>query len=404
MNENENDNKKSIGVDKIIPIILITFIISSLFTMFIYYKYLDEKNVIVTSYNSNSSLEDKLNLIRKELENNYLNSDEINDTKLVDSALKGYVSGIGDEYTELMTAKEYKSLEEQLSEYVGIGIYVGQSKDGEAVILGAVGKDSPAYEVGIKTYDVIVKVEGEDVTGLSLDEVVSKIKGKEGTKVKVTMKRDNKELDFEVERRSIKVSEISSKMLENNIGYIDFGSFTEDAYNEFLEAYKELEKKGAKKLIIDLRDNTGGYVEIAEEIMDLFLNKGEVEYITVDNKKNEIVTTAKTDKVINMPVAIITNEYTASASEIFTGCMKDHKLATVIGTKSYGKGVIQTVKPILNGDAYLKVTVMKYVTPNKNEINKVGIKPDIELELDEKTLKNKLDNQIERAVKELNKK
>lgn len=401
---NENDNKKSIGVDKIIPIILITFIISSLFTMFIYYKYLDEKNVIVTSYNSNSSLEDKLNLIRKELENNYLNSDEINDTKLVDSALKGYVSGIGDEYTELMTAKEYKSLEEQLSEYVGIGIYVGQSKDGEAVILGAVGKDSPAYEVGIKTYDVIVKVEGEDVTGLSLDEVVSKIKGKEGTKVKVTMKRDNKELDFEVERRSIKVSEISSKMLENNIGYIDFGSFTEDAYNEFLEAYKELEKKGAKKLIIDLRDNTGGYVEIAEEIMDLFLNKGEVEYITVDNKKNEIVTTAKTDKVINMPVAIITNEYTASASEIFTGCMKDHKLATVIGTKSYGKGVIQTVKPILNGDAYLKVTVMKYVTPNKNEINKVGIKPDIELELDEKTLKNKLDNQIERAVKELNKK
>ena len=401
---NENDNKKSIGVDKIIPIILITFIISSLVTMFIYYKYLDEKNVIVTSYNSNSSLEDKLNLIRKELENNYLNSDEINDTKLVDAALKGYVSGIGDEYTELMTAKEYKSLEEQLSEYVGIGIYVGQSKDGEAVILGAVGKDSPAYEVGIKTYDVIVKVEGEDVTGLSLDEVVSKIKGKEGTKVKVTMKRDNKELDFEVERRSIKVSEISSKMLENNIGYIYFGSFTEDAYNEFLEAYKELEKKGAKKLIIDLRDNTGGYVEIAEEIMDLFLNKGEVEYITVDNKKNEIVTTAKTDKVINMPVAILTNEYTASASEIFTGCMKDHKLATVIGTKSYGKGVIQTVKPILNGDAYLKITVMKYVTPNKNEINKVGIKPDIELELDEKTLKNKLDNQIERAVKELNKK
>ena len=401
---NENDNKKSIGVDKIIPIILITFIISSLVTMFIYYKYLDEKNVIVTSYNSNSSLEDKLNLIRKELENNYLNSDEINDTKLVDAALKGYVSGIGDEYTELMTAKEYKSLEEQLSEYVGIGIYVGQSKDGEAVILGAVGKDSPAYEVGIKTYDVIVKVEGEDVTGLSLDEVVSKIKGKEGTKVKVTMKRDNKELDFEVERRSIKVSEISSKMLENNIGYIDFGSFTEDAYNEFLEAYKELEKKGAKKLIIDLRDNTGGYVEIAEAIMDLFLDKGEVEYITVDNKKNEIVTTAKTDKVINMPVAILTNEYTASASEIFTGCMKDHKLATVIGTKSYGKGVIQTVKPILNGDAYLKITVMKYVTPNKNEINKVGIKPDIELELDEKTLKNKLDNQIERAVKELNKK
>lgn len=400
----ENENKKMIGIDKIIPIILITFIISALITMFIYYKYLDEKDVIVTSYDSNSSLENKLNLIRKEIDNSYLKSSEINDNELIDAALKGYVAGIGDEYTELMTAKEYESLEQQLSEYVGIGIYLGQSKDGEAVILGAVGKDSPAFEAGIKIRDIIVKVEGEDVTGLELDQIVSKIKGKEGTKVNVTMKRDNKELDFEVERKAIKVSEISSKMLENDIGYIDFGSFTEDAYKEFLESYKDLEKKGAKKLIIDLRDNTGGYVEIAEAIMDLFLDKGEVEYITVDNKKNEIITTAKTKKVIDMPVVILTNEYTASASEILTGCMKDHNLATVIGTKSYGKGVIQNVKPILNGTAYLKITVMKYVTPNKNEINEVGIKPDIEIELDEKTLKDKVDNQVKRAIEELNKK
>ena len=126
--------------------------------------------------------------------------------------------------------------------------------------------------------------------------------------------------------------------------------------------------------------------------------------VLVDNKKNEIITTAKTKKVIDMPVVILTNEYTASASEILTGCMKDHNLATVIGTKSYGKGVIQNVKPILNGTAYLKVTVMKYVTPNKNEINEVGIEPDIEIELDEKTLKDKVDNQVKRAIEELNKK
>ncbi len=396
---NDNNNK----LNTIIITAVITCMITILATAFVYYHYLDNKGVIVTKFDSNSSLEDKLNTIKTALDKLYLHSNDINETELIDSALKGYVSGVGDEYTELLTKKEFSDLEEQLSEYVGIGIYASQTVDGQCVILGPAGKDSPAFEAGIKAYDVVVKVNDEDVTGLDLDQVTAKIKGKEGTKVKVTVKRDKEELDFEIERKTIKVAEITGEIIEGDIGYMDFDSFTEESGKEFKKTFEELKGKGAKKLIIDLRDNTGGYVDSAEQIMDLFLNKGQIEYITVDNENHEETTTAKTEKEIDMPVVILTNEYTASASEIFTGCLKDYKLATVVGTKSFGKGVIQSILPILNGDAYLKVTTMKYVTPNKNEINKVGIKPDVEVELDEKTLDDKLDNQVKEAIKVLNK-
>lgn len=403
-----DNNEKKYSENQIIPIVVITIIVTALvsivITAFLYYTYLNSKGAIAESFDSSASVEDKLNVIRTELEKYYLNSDEIEDSELVDSALKGYVAGLGDEYTELMTAKEYEELEQELSEYVGIGIYVGQSLDGEAVILAPVGDESPAFKAGIKAYDVIVKVNGEDVTGLELEEVTNKIKGKEGTKVKITVDRDGEEKEFEVERKSIKVSEIKYEMLDNNIGYIDFDSFTETAHTEFANAYKDLKKQGAKKLIIDLRDNTGGYVETAEAILDMFLNKGETEYITVDNKGNEVTTTAKGNKVIDMPVVLLTNEYTASASEIMAGCLKDHGLVTIVGTKTYGKGVIQSVFPILDNSAYLKITTMKYMTPNKNEINKVGIEPDKVVELDEETLDDKLDNQMEEAIKILNEK
>ena len=404
-----DNNEKKYSENQIIPIVVITIIVTALvsivITAFLYYTYLNSKGAIVESFDSSASVEDKLNVIRTEIEKYYLNSDEIEDSELVDAALKGYVAGLGDEYTELMTAKEYEKLEQELSEYVGIGIYVSQPTDTkEAIILAPVGDESPAFKAGIKAYDVIVKVNGEDVTGLELEEVTNKIKGKEGTKVKITVDRDGEEKEFEVERKSIKVSEIKYEMIDNDIGYIDFDSFTETAHTEFANAYKDLKKQGAKKLIIDLRDNTGGYVETAEAILDMFLNKGETEYITVDNKGTEVATTAKGNKVIDIPVVLLTNEYTASASEIMAGCLKDHGLVTIVGTKTYGKGVIQSLYSILDNSAYLKITTMKYMTPNKNEINKVGIEPDKVVELGEETLDDKLDNQMEEAIKILNEK
>lgn len=398
----ENTKKTGFKGWQVIIIMIVTAIVASVASTFVYYNYLEKKEVIVNTYDENSTLEKKLNEIRTALDRDYLNNKDIDNDKLLEAALKGYVNGVGDEYTELMTKTEYDSLTEQLSDYVGIGVYVAQTTSGEVVILAPVGKDSPAFAAGVKEGDIIVKVDGEDVAGMALDQVVAKMKGQENTKVKVTVKREDKEHEYEITRKDIKVAEITSKMLDNEIGYIDFDSFTEEAGKEFEDAYNDLKSKGAKKLIIDLRNNTGGYVSTAERIMDLFLDKGEIEYITVDNKGNELTTVSRTGKTINMPVVILINEYSASASEIFTGCMKDHKLATVIGTKSYGKGVIQTIKPILGGDAFLKVTTMKYVTPDKNEINKVGITPDKEIELKESEKNNdEIDNQIEEAMKTL---
>ena len=221
-----DNNEKKYSENQIIPIVVITIIVTALvsivITAFLYYTYLNSKGAIVESFDSSASVEDKLNVIRTEIEKYYLNSDEIEDSELVDAALKGYVAGLGDEYTELMTAKEYEELEQELSDYVGIGIYVGQSLDGEAVILAPVGDDSPAFEAGIKEYDVIVKVNDEDVTGLELEDVTNKIKGKEGTTVKITVERDGKEKEFNVERKSIKVAEIKYEMIDDDIGYIDF--------------------------------------------------------------------------------------------------------------------------------------------------------------------------------------
>ena len=397
-----DENKKGIKFEgwQVLILIILTVIITTVASYFLWYWYLDSKKVIVTSYNENSTLEEKLNVIRTKLEQDYLRNNEIDNQKLIDSALKGYVAGVGDEYTEFMTKDEFENLTEQLSDYTGIGVYVAETKNNEVIILAPVGKESPAFKAGIEAGDIIIKINDEDVTELDLQKIVSKMKGQEGTKVKITVKRDDKELEFEVTRKNIKVSEITSKMLDNNIGYIDFDSFTETAATEFLNEYNSLKSKGAKKLIIDLRNNTGGYVPVAQEIMDLFLNKGEIEFITVDNKKNEITNIAKKGKTIDMPVVILTNEYTASASEILTGCLKDHGIAKVVGTKTYGKGVIQTIDKILDGEAYLKLTTMKYLTPNKNEINEVGIKPGKEVELKEdKDRKDGLDNQIDEAIK-----
>lgn len=415
------EEKKTIKSWQLILAIILTVVVTSIGTLFLYYNYLVGKGVLISSNNANSgfvdtikstvsdvfvsgydenaTLEEKLNVIRSILEKYYLYSDEIDGTDLIDSALKGYVAGLGDEYTELMTNAEYESFAETMSDYVGIGIYVAETTSGETVIIGAVGNDSPAYEAGIETGDVIVKVDGVDVTELELDDVVSKVKGEEGTTVKVTVERDDEELEFEVERKDIKVYEITYKMVSDDIGYIDFDQFTEEAADEFKTAYEKLKKSGAEKLIIDLRNNTGGYVSTAEDILDLFLDEGEIEYITVDNNGNETTTISQNGKTIDMPVVILTNEYTASASEILTGCLKDLGIATVVGTTTYGKGVIQNVIPILNGAAYLKVTTMKYVTPNKNEINEVGITPDKEIELEDETKDGELDNQIKEAIK-----
>lgn len=408
MSEEREEMQYNVRV-KIIIAVLITFVITFCLSIFVYDHYLSKQNLIITEYKSSGDIQKDLDLLRTTIEGNY--KGEIDDKKLYFAALKGYVDGLGDEYTVLMSEDEYETLNSTLEDFTGIGVYLTEEKNtGRTIVISAINDETPAAQVGIKSGDVIIEVNLEDVSTKGSDYVASKIKGKEGTTVKIKVLRGDEELVFDVERRSIQLYKLKHEMLDNNIGYIDFDSFTGTCDEEFAEAINDLNNNGMKSLIIDLRDNTGGYVDSALNIADLFIDKGETLLITEDKAGNEKKEIASKEKSINVPVVVLVNEYSASASEILTGCLKDYNVATVVGTTTYGKGVIQSLFTDVLGEEFggaLKVTTAEYYTPNKNKINKIGIEPDevVELELGtDETLTKDNDNQLKRAIEILNSK
>lgn len=398
----EEEERKYNERVRIVIAVLITCIITFCLTIFLYYKYLSNNGALIKEYESSEEISSSLDEIRTIIDRYY--KGEINDEDLKNSAIKGYVAGLDDEYTEFMTASEWETLDSALTDFVGIGIYLAQTKDtGETVILGTVSEDAPAAKVGLKAGDIIKEVNLEDVSTKGSDYISSKIKGVEGSTVKIKVLRGEEELVFDVERKSIKMYQIKSEMLEGNIGYIDFDSFTDTSYDEFKSAYESLKSQGAESLIVDLRDNTGGFVTAALNIADMFVDSGKVLLITEDKNGTRDEEYSKTDKVIDVPVVVLVNKYSASASEILTGILKDYGAAKIVGTKTYGKGVMQSIfTGILGGT--LKVTTAEYFSPNGNKINKVGIEPDevIELQIDDdETLTRENDNQLKRAIEML---
>lgn len=381
---NEEDKKYNVRV-KVIVAVMITFIITLCGTVVVYDKYLSYKGLIIKDYESSGDIANDINLLKTVIEKKY--KGEIDDSKLEQAALKGYVEGLGDEYTEFLTQDEWDDLDSSLSDFVGIGVYMSQLRSSsDAVIIGVIDDDTPAGKAGIQAGDIIKEVDGEDVSGKGTEYVSSKVKGPEGTKVSIKVLRGDQEIEFTMTREQVKVYKIKHEMLENNIGYIDFDSFTDTSADEFKEAYNDLKNNGATSLIVDLRNNTGGYVKSALEIADLFVDSGKTLLITEDKDGNRTVQKSSNGKTIDMPVVVLVNEYTASASEILTGIFKDYGIAKVVGTKTYGKGVIQEVYPDVLGTKIggaLKVTVSEYFTPNENKINKIGITPDVEIELNE---------------------
>ena len=318
---------------------------------------------------------------------------EIDENKVLDETIKGYVNGLGDEYSEYLTVEDWEEFQTvALGNYVGIGIYMSTDKNDNVVVVEPI-KESPAEKVGIKAGDVIVGVNDESVIGAGSEYVSNKIKGEEGTKVKVTIERNGEYLDFDIERKAIKVYHVETEMLENNIGYISLATFDEGCAEEFKKEYLELKNKGAKKIIVDLRNNTGGLVEEALSLLDLFLPKNTTTLVTVDSKGNKDYSKTKDPQLITEDVVVLVNEYSASASEIVAGALKDHQRAQVVGTKTYGKGVIQSVFMLEDGSA-LKLTVEEYFTPKEVKINKVGIEPNYTVELD---IENQIDTQLNKA-------
>lgn len=238
-----------------------------------------------------------------------------------------------------------------------------------------------------------------------MEEASNKIKGEAGTKVKLEVLRNGETKEFEITRQKVLISHITTKVFDNNTGYIAISDFDGGCSDEFETKYKKLKEQGITKLIIDIRDNGGGIVDEAIDILDLITEKDSTLLITKDKKQNEDITKAKKKPIINMPIVVLTNGYSASASEILAGALKDNKKAILVGTTTYGKGVIQELHQLSDGSG-LKITTNEYFTPNRNAINKIGIKPDIEIDLSDKAketldLKDEDDNQLQKAIEVL---
>ena len=346
--------------------------------------------------NNIDTISKKIKSLRKIINEYYIG--DIDEEKIVDETIKGYINGLDDEYSEYMTKDDWDEYQANaLGNYVGIGIYMAKDSSGNIVIVQPI-EESPAEEKGLKSGDIIVEVNGESVLGMDTSEVAAKVKGKSGTTVNLKILRDEENLTFDVERKEIKVYHVKNELKENNIGYIKLSTFDEGCSSEFQKAFNKIQEKGAQKLIIDLRDNTGGLVDEALDIADMIVDKDKTLLITVDSKEHKEKTTSPNEPIINMDIVVLVNEYSASASEILVGALKDNNKATIVGTKTYGKGVIQNVISMGDGSV-LKLTTAEYFTPNEIKINKVGIEPDYTVELDkEEKDQEEIDEQLNKAM------
>ncbi len=387
---------------KIIMLVIITVIITSLVTAFATYQYMSTKGSMASkSSNTIGSLEYTLSNFRSQLEREYIG--EINDEELINGAIKGYIAGLGDPYTEYYTKEEMEDImSETTGNYIGIGIYMTVDLERNAIIILKPIEGSPAEEIGLQPGDIITKVNGEEYTGEQMEEASNKIKGEEGTKVTLEILRDRETKTVEILRRKILMTHTEAKVLENNIGYISISDFEGGTADEFKTKYEELKKKGITKLIIDIRNNGGGVVDESINVLDMITEKDSTLLITADKNQKEEIIKSKHAPTIQIPIVLLMNEYSASASEIMAGALKDNKKATLVGTKTYGKGIIQSLYQLSDGSG-LKITTNEYFTPNRNSIHKIGIEPDIEVKLpeDEKTQTQdteKEDTQLQKAI------
>ena len=411
------DSERKNIVYKSIMLVLITAMLTFMLTTIGIYNYFtktdkgvkhildviiqDENEIVAKEEAGNTidtvDLQTKLSIIKAYLNNKYIG--ELNEEDMIQSAIKGYVKGLGDDYTEYLTKSEYEELLVNVTgDFVGIGIYMTKDNNGNVIVIAPI-EDSPAEEAGLQTGDIITKVNGEECYDIDLDVVSNKIKGEEGTKVKLELVRDGEILEKEVERRHVVIKDSKAEVLEGNIGYIQLITFDENSAANVEKYLDEFEAKGINKVILDLRDNTGGIVTEAISLCELFVKKDDIIMKSYDKAKIETVVKSKNQNPRDVKLILLVNEMSASASEITTGALKDNKVATVIGTTTYGKGVMQEIMPIFNKTAGLKLTTEEFLTPNGNKIHKIGIEPDIEVKDNPETEE---DEHLERAIQELN--
>ena len=396
--------KRNFKVYKIIMLVILVAFLTFLITSICMYQYFTNdqfgKKLVVSSQN-NGELISQISKYRSLIDKYFLG--DIDEDKLIESAIKGYIEGLDDQYTEYISKEDMQDyLEDATGNFVGIGIYMEKDTQSNRIMVLSPIKGSPAEKAGILPGDLIVSINDIEYTAEEMSVASNKIKGENGTTVKITILRENETKNFELTRENIRINPVEGKVLQKNIGYIEFSSFDDGTAEEFKAKFEELQNQGIKSLIIDLRNNGGGIVDEALEIADYILEKDKVILYEVDKNNKEKIEKSENNPIINMPIILLTNENTASSSEILAGALKDNQKAKIVGTKTYGKGVIQQLLTLPDGSG-LKITSEEYLTPNRTKINSIGIQPDEEVKLPD-TVKNVLsveekdDTQLQKAI------
>lgn len=390
------NNKKEFGLLSLIIVIIVTAIITSLTTGVILYNNQKDKEQVLNM--NDESLQEFINVYNSVLDNYY---QDVNKNEMIDKAIDAMLEYLGDDYTTYLNEEETEELAEKLAgKYQGIGVELVEGNK-----INKVFENSPAQESGLQVGDVIIKINDRDVTTFTAAEIASEIKKDENlTKVNITVKRIEQELTFELEKKEMSIPAVESKIIYNNgkrTGYIYISTFSNTVYSQFKKHINDLETQGIDNLIIDVRNNTGGYLKAASDIASLFLEKGKIIY-SLENKKTKDVYKDETKDSKNYSVVVLINESSASASEILAAALKESYNAQLVGKKSYGKGKVQQTAN-LNGGMY-KYTSAKWLTPNGTCIDKKGLMPDFEIGLqiseDGNTV---IDTQLNKALEILGK-
>lgn len=351
-----------------------------------------QSDAVTDSDGIGSEVEGKLNAIDSVLESFYFG--DVDDETAKDNIYKAYLSSYGDKYTMYYTAYEYKALKESTNgKFYGIGAVCQLSGEG-GVLLVDVYDNGAGYQAGLRSGDRVVNVDGRDITGMELSSAVALIKGDKGTSVTLEVIRGTERLTFSAVRDAVEAKTVSYTLLDNNIGYLSISQFEEVTTKQFKAAVEDLQSQGMKGLVIDIRNNPGGLLDTVVGMLKYMLPDGLIVY-TEDKQGNRKEYKGQDNDEFNLPLAVIVNGNSASASEIFAGAIQDYGKGTIIGTQTYGKGIVQTVKPLTDGSA-IKFTIAKYFTPKGQDIHGKGVTPDMVVEYDTDA---DVDTQLDEAIK-----
>lgn len=351
-----------------------------------------QSDAVTDSDGIGSEVESKLNAIDSVLESFYFG--DVDDETAKDNIYKAYLSSYGDKYTMYYTADEYKALKESTNgKFYGIGAVCQLSGEG-GVLLVDVYDNGAGYQAGLRSGDRVVNVDGRDITDMELSSAVALIKGDKGTSVTLEVIRGTERLTFSAVRDAVEAKTVSYTLLDNNIGYLSISQFEEVTTKQFKAAVEDLQSQGMKGLVIDIRNNPGGLLDTVVGMLKYMLPDGLIVY-TEDKQGNRKEYKGQDNDEFNLPLAVIVNGNSASASEIFAGAIQDYGKGTIIGTQTYGKGIVQTVKPLTDGSA-IKFTIAKYFTPKGQDIHGKGVTPDMVVEYD---IDADVDTQLDAAIK-----